>query len=700
MVAVLAVLSLMAVNVGAQDYPKGPINYWVAFPAGGESDIEIRALQPFLEKSLGVPLIINYVPGAGGALCWSKLAAAKPDGYTIGGVNMPANILQPEFTSVRLRPVEPESRPGLVGAGRGERRLPRVRRRKRGVDGVRAGPSLRGWRQHHDRRRRLPGRGQGDRPDDRSRGLGPRSGRSRHPGARVRQRHGLCKLGAAPGGLRRRQRRQDRQLQHRGRRVGAAERLGRHRLSGQWQRHRVRLRPGDTDHAAGGRRLSHRHGLSGHRRSDAGRKRDRLRGILGDLGRGSRDRPGRRHRPVPVDEPDRQRRSRDHRPSGGGDGRGDRHAVGVDGPPGQRSGLAVLRADIRRGNSLLVQYRTVFGGATKSVNVAAGALPQYLQIQRIGDGFTASSSPDGTTYALVPGSSATDVMPASVMAGLAASSGVNGTAAASTIDSVVVGAPGPAPLPAAPPSPCPTGWTCNDVGNPAAVGDQSLSASTWTVKGGGTATGNNVYTDQLHYVWGAIAGDATLSARVATQPNTSGGAQAGLEFRANSTDPGATFYGAFVTPTKGIEVVYRSAEGLRSALLATASGAAPAYLRDHPIPRHLHGVHIDGRAQLDGRAGFERDLRRDGRHDRRARRQLRLEHRPGGGHARHRLADTVGGSTAEPLPRRLDLPGHRLPSARTRFAVRGRIHLVRGCRRLGHLEHVRQSPSAEPASPG
>jgi tripartite-type tricarboxylate transporter receptor subunit TctC len=97
MVVVLAVLSLLAVNVGAQDYPKGPINYWVPFPAGGESDIEIRTLQPFLEKSLGVPLVINYVTGAGGALCWSKLAAAKPDGYTIGGVNMPANILQPEF---------------------------------------------------------------------------------------------------------------------------------------------------------------------------------------------------------------------------------------------------------------------------------------------------------------------------------------------------------------------------------------------------------------------------------------------------------------------------------------------------------------------------------------------------------------------------------------------------------------------------
>jgi tripartite-type tricarboxylate transporter receptor subunit TctC len=37
------------------------------------------------------------MPGAGGALCWSKLAAAKPDGYTIGGFSIPHIVLQPIF---------------------------------------------------------------------------------------------------------------------------------------------------------------------------------------------------------------------------------------------------------------------------------------------------------------------------------------------------------------------------------------------------------------------------------------------------------------------------------------------------------------------------------------------------------------------------------------------------------------------------
>lgn len=86
-----------ALSSGAADFPKGPMSFWVPFNPGGETDIEIRALQPALEKTFGVPLVINYLPGAGGALCWSKLASAKTDGYTLGGVNIPHIILQPKF---------------------------------------------------------------------------------------------------------------------------------------------------------------------------------------------------------------------------------------------------------------------------------------------------------------------------------------------------------------------------------------------------------------------------------------------------------------------------------------------------------------------------------------------------------------------------------------------------------------------------
>ncbi len=93
----LAVAALLAVSAGAQDFPKGPITYMNPFNPGGEVDIAARAMQPYLEKNFNQPFVINYVPGAGGGLCWSKLAAVKPDGYTIGGFSIPHIILQPIF---------------------------------------------------------------------------------------------------------------------------------------------------------------------------------------------------------------------------------------------------------------------------------------------------------------------------------------------------------------------------------------------------------------------------------------------------------------------------------------------------------------------------------------------------------------------------------------------------------------------------
>ena len=81
--------------LAAPDFPKGPITYIIPFNPGGQSDVEARMQQPYLEKILGVPIIVNYMPGAGGALAWTKFAQAKSDGYTVCGINIPHIILQP-----------------------------------------------------------------------------------------------------------------------------------------------------------------------------------------------------------------------------------------------------------------------------------------------------------------------------------------------------------------------------------------------------------------------------------------------------------------------------------------------------------------------------------------------------------------------------------------------------------------------------
>ena len=97
---VFVTLFLCMLTVGGSlawgaDYPSKEINYIIAFNPGGESDIEFRIMQPFLEKAFGVRFVPDYKPAAGGALAWGFLSAATPDGYTFGGFNAPHIITQP-----------------------------------------------------------------------------------------------------------------------------------------------------------------------------------------------------------------------------------------------------------------------------------------------------------------------------------------------------------------------------------------------------------------------------------------------------------------------------------------------------------------------------------------------------------------------------------------------------------------------------
>lgn len=87
----------------AQDYPSRPINLIVGFPAGGSTDVGARVVAGIAEKILGQPIVVVNRGGAGGQIAWTELARAKPDGYTIGFLNLPATstiILDPERQAV------------------------------------------------------------------------------------------------------------------------------------------------------------------------------------------------------------------------------------------------------------------------------------------------------------------------------------------------------------------------------------------------------------------------------------------------------------------------------------------------------------------------------------------------------------------------------------------------------------------------
>ncbi|OCX65629.1 C4-dicarboxylate ABC transporter substrate-binding protein [Thioclava sp. SK-1] len=99
--AVLAVaLATLPLSAAAQDFPSKPMTYIIPFNAGGESDISARYQQTEWEQVSGVPAVIQYQPGAGGAQAWSQLNSLPGDGYTIMGINMPHTALQPLAGSV------------------------------------------------------------------------------------------------------------------------------------------------------------------------------------------------------------------------------------------------------------------------------------------------------------------------------------------------------------------------------------------------------------------------------------------------------------------------------------------------------------------------------------------------------------------------------------------------------------------------
>jgi tripartite-type tricarboxylate transporter receptor subunit TctC len=71
-------------GVHAQGYPSKPITMIVPFPAGGGSDILARIVAEHMRVSLGQPVIIENVGGAGGTIGTARVARSAPDGYTIG----------------------------------------------------------------------------------------------------------------------------------------------------------------------------------------------------------------------------------------------------------------------------------------------------------------------------------------------------------------------------------------------------------------------------------------------------------------------------------------------------------------------------------------------------------------------------------------------------------------------------------------
>lgn len=108
--------SFALVAHAADNYPKRPITLIVPFAAGGGTDGVARIVGTLLEKELGQPVNVINRAGGNGVVGHAAIAAAAPDGYTIGMLTSDiamlhwtrvTNLTPRDFTPLALMNIDP-----------------------------------------------------------------------------------------------------------------------------------------------------------------------------------------------------------------------------------------------------------------------------------------------------------------------------------------------------------------------------------------------------------------------------------------------------------------------------------------------------------------------------------------------------------------------------------------------------------------
>jgi tripartite-type tricarboxylate transporter receptor subunit TctC len=88
-VCITAFSCVIAAPVSAQQaYPAKPIRLILPFPPGGSTDIVARLIGQKLSENLGIAVIVDNRPGAGGNIAAELAATAPSDGHTLYQVNV------------------------------------------------------------------------------------------------------------------------------------------------------------------------------------------------------------------------------------------------------------------------------------------------------------------------------------------------------------------------------------------------------------------------------------------------------------------------------------------------------------------------------------------------------------------------------------------------------------------------------------
>ena len=93
--AAAVVLALSAHSAGAQEWPTKPVRIIAPFAAGGSADTLGRVVADQLSRKYVQQFFVDNRGGAGGLVGSQAVAAAEPDGYTLGVSGIASHVIAP-----------------------------------------------------------------------------------------------------------------------------------------------------------------------------------------------------------------------------------------------------------------------------------------------------------------------------------------------------------------------------------------------------------------------------------------------------------------------------------------------------------------------------------------------------------------------------------------------------------------------------
>lgn len=96
-------IGLLAGTASAQTFPEKTIHFLVPFTTGGPSDTLTRAVAAGLAEAIGHPVVVENVPGAGGAVAMARLTRSPADGYTIALISNATHAINPAILGRNLK---------------------------------------------------------------------------------------------------------------------------------------------------------------------------------------------------------------------------------------------------------------------------------------------------------------------------------------------------------------------------------------------------------------------------------------------------------------------------------------------------------------------------------------------------------------------------------------------------------------------